>query len=88
MSYDLSSCLNELASDLDKRYKLLLSESFSLIKCEYFSKLYRINEWHNFKDKNGIFSGRLSTVTDSGRLKIERKDGKISEYSFKEVDFI
>ena len=88
MSYDLTCCLNQLASDLDIRYKQLISESYARIKHEYVSQLYRLNEWCNFKDMNGIYTGRILSVTDSGRLKIERRDGNISEYSFKEIDFI
>ena len=88
MSHDLATCLDQLASDLDKRYKQLLSENFVQIKLEYISRLYRLNEWCKFSDNNGIFSGRILSVTDSGRLQIERSDDKISEYAFKEVDFI
>jgi len=87
-SYDLNTCLNQLASDLDKRYKQLISEHFAEIKHEYVSRLYRLNELSKYRDQSGIFTGRIITVTDNGRLQIERKPGNISEYSFKEVDFI
>ncbi|MFA5818944.1 MAG: biotin--[acetyl-CoA-carboxylase] ligase [Bacteroidales bacterium] len=87
-SYDLATCLNQLASDLDKRYKQLISEHFAEIKHEYVSRLYRLNELSKYRDRSGIFTGRIITVTDNGRLQIEREPGNISEYSFKEVDFI
>ncbi|MCX6326149.1 MAG: biotin--[acetyl-CoA-carboxylase] ligase [Bacteroidia bacterium] len=87
-SYDLTTCLNQLASDLDKRYKQLISENFAQIKHEYVSQLYRLNEWYNFRDMNGIYAGRILSVNDKGKLQIERRAGKISEYYFKEVDFI
>jgi BirA family biotin operon repressor/biotin-[acetyl-CoA-carboxylase] ligase len=86
--YDLATCLNQLASDLDKRYKQLISEHFAEIKHEYISQLYRLNILSKYRDRSGIFTGRIITVTDNGRLQIERKHGNISEYSFKEVDFI
>lgn len=88
MTYELSICLKQLASDLDKRYKQLLSESFRGIKDEYVSKLHRLNEWCNYRDINGLYPGRIKSVTDYGRLQIEKRAGSISEYSFKEVDFI
>ncbi|MCX6322125.1 MAG: biotin--[acetyl-CoA-carboxylase] ligase [Bacteroidia bacterium] len=87
-SYDLATCLNQLASDLDKRYKQLISEHFAEIKHEYVSRLYRLNELSKYRDRSGLFTGRIITVTDNGRLQIEREPGNISEYSFKEVDFI
>ena len=88
MTYDLPICLNQLAADLDRRYKQLISEDFARLRIEYISKLYRHNKWHDFRDQNGVFSGRIVTVTNNGKLQIESQDDIIREYSFKEVDFI
>ena len=87
-TYDLSKSLKGLASDIDRRYKQLIAGAYSKIREEYISLLYRLNEWSNFSDDNGIYRGRILTITETGRLKIEKRGGKISEYSFKEVDFI
>jgi len=86
--FDLSTCLNQLSSDLDKRYKQLISEDSISIKQEYISQLFRINEWHDYRDLNNTYSGRIISVTDNGRLQIENRAGIIAEYSFREVDFI
>jgi BirA family transcriptional regulator, biotin operon repressor / biotin---[acetyl-CoA-carboxylase] ligase len=88
MNYDLTVCLRQMASNLDMRYKQLISENIEQIKQDYISQLYRLNEWCKFSDHNGIFTGRILSVTDTGRLQIERRTGKSDEYSFKEVDFI
>ena len=88
VNYDLPSSLEILASDLDKRYKQLIGGNYGQIKKEYISKLYRLNRWHEFRDKNGLYRGRVLTVGDYGRLIIEKQNGKISEYSFKETEFI
>ena len=40
LNYDLKSCLDQLATDLDKRYKQLIAGQFAQIKEEYVSKLY------------------------------------------------
>jgi BirA family biotin operon repressor/biotin-[acetyl-CoA-carboxylase] ligase len=87
-NYDLTVCIRQLASDLDRRYKQLLSEQFAQIKHDYVLQLYRLNTWGNFKDQNGIFKGRILSVTDSGRLQVEHRNGRIIEYSFKEITFI
>ena len=87
-SYDLPSSLEKLAADLDKRYKQLMGDNWGELKKEYVSKLYRLNEWHEFRDKNGKFTGRVLTIGDYGRLIIERQSGEESEYSFKETEFI
>jgi BirA family transcriptional regulator, biotin operon repressor / biotin---[acetyl-CoA-carboxylase] ligase len=87
-SYDLALSLEKLSADLDKRYKQLIGGNWVEIKKEYVLKLYRLNEWHKFRDKDGIFTGRVLTVGDYGRLVIERQTGKKTEYSFKETEFI
>jgi len=87
-SYDIPCSLEILSGDLDKRYKQLIRGNYGEIKRDYVSKLYRLNEWHEFRDKNGKFTGRILTVGDYGRLIIEKQNGEISEYSFKETEFI
>lgn len=84
----LSDCLLQLASYLDGRYKQLLSEKYELLRSEYVSKLYRLNEWSSYLGPDGLFDGRILTVKDNGRLVIEKKEGGQSEFSFKDVEFI
>jgi len=87
-NFDLTTCLHQLASDLDTRYKQLKKRNTDQIKKEYISQLFRLNEWHEYRDVNGTFTGRIRSVSDYGRLQIEIRSGKMCEYSFKEVDFI
>ena len=86
--YDLTACLGQLASDLDQRYKQLTSENFEMLKKEYTAHLYRFNEWNKYKDESGDFIGKIVSVTENGRLKIEKESGESTLYSFKELDFI
>jgi BirA family biotin operon repressor/biotin-[acetyl-CoA-carboxylase] ligase len=85
--FDLAKCLSQLATDLDKRYKQVVSENYDLIRNEYVVKLYRRNEWINFRDQEGIFSGRILSVAESGKLQVEKKSGLRGEYYFKEIEF-
>ncbi len=86
--FDLTNCLNQLSSDLNERYQMIAKSTYGQIKEEYISHLYLLNEWHVFRDNSGTFTGRLKSITDHGRLKIEKKSGEITLYSFKEIEFI
>ena len=86
--YDLNECLLHLTSDLDKRYKFLISGDFDLIRLDYISRLYRYKQWSKFRDVNGLFKGRIINISDTGKLRIEREDRIITEYAFKEIEFI
>jgi BirA family biotin operon repressor/biotin-[acetyl-CoA-carboxylase] ligase len=87
-SHDLDGCLKQLAGDLDKRYKQLIAGYSEVIKKEYLSKIYRLNAWGEFRDSNGIYTGKILTVHDDGQIVIERQDGSLSKYYFKETEFI
>lgn len=86
--YDIRSCLRQLLVKLDKRYKQLLYGDRDHIRNEYFSMLYRAGKWHIFKSESDIFKGRISGITESGKLVIEKENSSVMEYAFKEVDFL
>jgi BirA family biotin operon repressor/biotin-[acetyl-CoA-carboxylase] ligase len=88
VQYDLHTCLSQLTSDLDKRYKYLISGDSEKIKGDYISLLYRHNQWCKFRDVNGMFNGCISDVSNSGRLRIRLQNGTVNEYSFNEIEFI
>jgi BirA family biotin operon repressor/biotin-[acetyl-CoA-carboxylase] ligase len=86
--YNLEESLSQLVTHLDKRYKQVISENFVLLRNEYISKLFRLNEWASFRDQNGIFKGRIISVSENGRLQVEVDSEFNKEYSFKEIEFI
>lgn len=88
IQYDLKICLEQLTGNLDIRYKQLISADFEVIRSDYLARLYRKDQWHEYRDTGGVFRGRISDVTNEGRLRIEKADGRSGEYSFKEIDFI
>lgn len=86
--YNMKESLTELASFLDKRYKQLISEKYQQLRDEYISNLFRLNEWASYRDGTGVFTGRIISVSENGRLQVATKSGSINEYSFKEIEFI
>lgn len=86
--YDTDTCLKELLSDLDKRYKQLLYGNRDELRGEYINHLYRFNEYHNYRAEEREFKGKIIDISFSGLLSIEEKNGKIREFSFREIDFV
>lgn len=87
-NYDCDECLNNLSSSIDRRYKQLIAGENFRIKNDYLTKLYRLNEWCDFRDEKGIFTGRILAVNEEGRLIIEKTNNNKSDYAFKEVEFM
>jgi BirA family biotin operon repressor/biotin-[acetyl-CoA-carboxylase] ligase len=85
--YDTYLCLKQLAGFLDTRYKQLISGSWSEIRNDYISALYRFNKWHKFNSENREFKGRIISVDNSGLLVVEDIHKDLLKFSFKEIDF-
>jgi BirA family biotin operon repressor/biotin-[acetyl-CoA-carboxylase] ligase len=87
-TYDIQECLNELAGDLDRRYKQLIGGDASQIREDYLRNLYRFRQWAEFSDSTGTFTGRISEIRNDGQIIIEKEGGMQAEYYYKEVEFI
>ena len=57
------------------------------IHSEYHRHLFRKEGIHSYEDANGQFDAKLVEVLPNGIMQLERTDGTISEYEFKEVKF-
>ncbi|HAX93744.1 MAG TPA: biotin--[acetyl-CoA-carboxylase] ligase [Bacteroidales bacterium] len=86
--HDTTGCLEGLLKCLDKRYKMVITGDRDQIRNDYTGSLYRLNEWHEFRSGEEIFSGRILSVGDSGLLMVENKAGQTREFAFKEIEFI
>lgn len=86
--YDPDICLIQLAEDIDRRYSQLMSGRRDTIRKEYITLLYRYEIWSDFKDINGLFSGRIISVSPEGLLQVENRKGGVADYMFNELKFI
>ena len=86
--YDCDHILAEVLSAINFYYELLCQEEYDKIDHDYISALYRINEKHKFKTEGEEFQGSIIGVNEIGQLQIRKKDGSISEFHFKEVEFL
>ncbi len=79
--YDPVVVLDELSIDLDKRYNQLKNKEFTQLREDYIRQIFRLNEWSKFKDSTGYFRGRIITVTDEGLVRVEKENGKFTDYA-------
>ncbi len=86
-NYDLRDCLENLVSNVDRRYRQIFSVHSQKIRNDYISCLYGFMEWRYFLTRDGILHGRITSVKDSGLLQVEDESGMMHEFRFKEIDF-
>jgi BirA family biotin operon repressor/biotin-[acetyl-CoA-carboxylase] ligase len=83
--FDLQLCLKNLCACLDFRYGQLKARNYSLFEADYLSKLYRMDEWHDFIIHENTMQARIIGITNYGQLKLESREGEIFECEMKEV---
>jgi len=86
--FDCEIVLNEILSGINHYYKLLRHGDYDTINREFESVLFRINQWCRYKSGDEIFEGAIRGVNEIGQLIIQKTNGEIDEFHFKEVEFL
>lgn len=86
--YKIDGLLHSLLNHFFRYYALAESEEYKKIETLYLQYLYRRGRFGRFKDKKSVFEGKIKGLDIYGRIEIEREQGEISTYGFKEVEFL
>lgn len=86
--YDCELVLSEILSQIDFYYSMLQKGEQEFIDLEFISVLYRLHEKHWFKADHETFEGQITGVNDIGQLLIQKENGQILDFHFKEVEFL
>ena len=100
---DLRKELPRLLEALDRRYAQTRSEAGRrTLNEDYLARIFRKGEWHEYLDRRsadpllpttrvaaGIrFEGRILGLTPEGLLRMERRDGALLKFAFKEISYL
>lgn len=86
--YDINSVLKDILNQFSILNDTLYT-SKEVINEGYMQKLYRRYGYFKYKTKGGlIFSAKINDVADSGELILEDEQGVLSEFLFKEVEYL
>lgn len=87
-SLELSEVIQILLDRFNELYAQLEDGHSHKIDSMYLDCLYRKGIWAQYSDKLGTYNGKILGVSEIGMLQIERENGTVSEYHFKEVVFL
>lgn len=85
---DPKQALPEVVACLNLWYEQLESGNYNLIDMRYLSRLYRKDVWASYKAGGVIFDARIRGVEPDGSLILEKRNGAVVSYAFKEVGFV
>lgn len=86
--YDLHEIANKLHKQLCKVLEDLSTDQVVDIQRFYLNNLHRRDGFHTYSDNEGTFKAKIRGVKPQGDLLLEREDGEVKAYAFKEVTFL
>ena len=86
--YILETVVRQISEYFFLLYEKLQAEYFNEIDTNYYNQLFRANEWALFEKQGIQFEAKISGIGEFGQLILENRNGFISEYMFKEVEFV
>ncbi|HBJ76950.1 MAG TPA: biotin--[acetyl-CoA-carboxylase] ligase [Porphyromonadaceae bacterium] len=86
--YSLEEILEVVFQSIMKNYNLLLSGGKERIQEKYLQYLYQKGISSEYEAEGRKFFGTIQGVEPSGKLRMEKENGEIALYDFKEVKFI
>lgn len=81
----VDDALASVLGSFERCYRMLLCGDSGAIAREYNSLLLGLGERHRFSDADGEFTAVIEGVEPAGHLLLQRDDGTLSRYAFKEV---
>ncbi len=86
--FELMEVLNRLCEFFEARYLQLKSNKLESIDNSYFERLYKLNEWANYRSEETMFEGKIVGVSKIGKLRVELRSGEVKEFDLKEIGFV
>ena len=86
--YNIENVAETIFDNMHLWYQILKNGGFNEIDFAYFNQLYRAKEWAMFAKKGVQFEAKINGIGEFGQLILEERNGSISEYLFKEVEFV
>ena len=86
--FAVESVLHNVLDKFKERYTQLCNGKSDAIATEYSHLLLGIGEMRTFIDKDGHFEAVIQGVESDGHLILQRTDGGMGRYAFKEVEMV
>ena len=86
--YDIEFVAETIFENINNWYRKLENGGFDEIDTSYFNQLLRTNEWAVYAKQGKQFEARINGIGEFGQLILEERNGALSKFMFKEVEFV
>lgn len=80
--------LKQVCKNIEVYYLQLRSAKKNHIDAAYHELLFRMDDWYDYENSEGLFSGKIVGVGTNGKLLLKRVSGAIESYDLKEISFV
>jgi len=88
VEFNINDIFNKLLFNLNEYYHLLQANKWEQLDKEYNQNLFRRTGWHKFRRGREVIVAKILGINEFGKLILLEDNNFISEYGFKEVEFI
>ena len=88
IDYDIEDVTSEIQELVLTWYEKIESGNYSEIDSAYYSQLFKINQWAKYSKNKTLFEAKIIGIGEFGQLQLEKRDGTVEEFMFKEVEFV
>nr|WP_319270617.1 biotin--[acetyl-CoA-carboxylase] ligase [uncultured Draconibacterium sp.] len=86
--FDIHEILKAFLQKLENYIEVLREGRLEKVDAEYFQSLFRNEGFYPYQKDGKAFSARIAGIGSFGQLQLEEPDGNVTEYMFKEVEFV
>jgi BirA family biotin operon repressor/biotin-[acetyl-CoA-carboxylase] ligase len=86
--YNRMAIMDDFRQAFAVQSKRLNEGHLDAIHLDYINTLYHKNGYHRYHDAQGAFEATIHDIEPTGHLALERTDGTISRYAFKEINYL
>lgn len=87
--FDRQEVLGKFVENIARWYDVLKAADRELLRVEYDSRLYALDEWRPFVLPDGVMvEAKVRGTEPCGRLCAELSDGAVKSFAFKEIEFV
>lgn len=88
VNFDVNEVLDEIFDAVFNWYEKLKSGNYDEINSAYLNHLFAYNKWRMYRKQGVLFEARIIGIGEFGHFRLEERKGNVSEYAFKEVEFV
>lgn len=86
--FDIHDILKAFLLKLEDYIEVLREGRLEIVDSEYLQLLFRNKGLHRYRKAENEFSARIAGIGSFGQLQLEEPNGNVTEYMFKEVEFV